>query len=294
MHIGSGNNRIEDKELAIFRIILGYWISLVYVFVDCLLMLVVLLRVNFPGCIYTRQACQLANLLWRTAAKQERCSSSLSTPSPPTERSLIGAREYHKDISSSFEFSTRITYIGSVVGNNHGFGREGRWEHVWYFWVFFSLCMTRLFDMIYGLTWYCMHLTADFNRSSHKTNHFILSIAVNYHPLLESMSQFLLLVTIVKNQIISCISNYKLKTESCYSANFVVSGGTAGCDNDNLRCHQWRQSRHHDNSQLSLSLSIRFAHAFARPSWKNTNWWDSPIGLMTYICSEKLGHHWFE
>ena len=39
---------------------------------------------------------------------------------------------------------------------------------------------------------------------------------------------------------------------SCHDANFVVTGGTAGCLYDNLQCRQWQQSWHHDNSPFSL------------------------------------------
>ena len=35
---------------------------------------------------------------------------------------------------------------------------------------------------------------------------------------------------------------------NCRDGNFVVTGGTGGCRDDNLRCHQWRQSWHHDGS----------------------------------------------
>ena len=38
-----------------------------------------------------------------------------------------------------------------------------------------------------------------------------------------------------------------LKTVSCHDANFVVTGGTVVCYH-NLRCQQWRRSRHHKNS----------------------------------------------
>ena len=41
---------------------------------------------------------------------------------------------------------------------------------------------------------------------------------------------------------------YTLNTESCYYVDFVVIGGTAGCHYDNLQCHQWWQSWHHENS----------------------------------------------
>ena len=33
-----------------------------------------------------------------------------------------------------------------------------------------------------------------------------------------------------------------------HDANFVITGGTTGCRDDNLWCHQWWQSWHHDNS----------------------------------------------
>ena len=42
-----------------------------------------------------------------------------------------------------------------------------------------------------------------------------------------------------------------LKTQGCHVVNFVVTDGTGGCRHDNLRCHQWRQSWHHDNSRIS-------------------------------------------
>ena len=40
-------------------------------------------------------------------------------------------------------------------------------------------------------------------------------------------------------------------------ATFVVTGGTAGCHNDNLRCHQWRQSWHYENYLFSAVGSHR-------------------------------------
>ena len=45
---------------------------------------------------------------------------------------------------------------------------------------------------------------------------------------------------------------HSLKTESCYDANFLVTGGNAGCRYDNLQCHQWQQCWHNGNSQFSL------------------------------------------
>ena len=38
---------------------------------------------------------------------------------------------------------------------------------------------------------------------------------------------------------------------------FVITGGTWGCHNDNLRCHHWWQSWHHDNSWFSVWYWIR-------------------------------------
>ena len=59
-----------------------------------------------------------------------------------------------------------------------------------------------------------------------------------------------------------------LKHKICHDANFVVTGDAGGCHymipivpslpasevdnhNENQRCSQWRQSSHHDNSQVS-------------------------------------------
>ena len=48
-----------------------------------------------------------------------------------------------------------------------------------------------------------------------------------------------------------------LKTESRHDANFVTNCGTGGCNNENFRCHQSRQSWHHYNSWVSVySYSI--------------------------------------
>ena len=49
------------------------------------------------------------------------------------------------------------------------------------------------------------------------------------------------------------IQKHTLKTEHCHDANFVITSGTGGCLYDNLQCHQWWQSWHHDNS---VSLEI--------------------------------------
>ena len=44
-----------------------------------------------------------------------------------------------------------------------------------------------------------------------------------------------------------------LKNKSCHDANFVITGGTAGCY-DNLQCHQWWQSWHHEDSWFSVIM----------------------------------------
>ena len=45
-----------------------------------------------------------------------------------------------------------------------------------------------------------------------------------------------------------------LNTENRYDANLVVNGGTGGFY-DNQRCHQWRQSWHHDDTRFSVYVS---------------------------------------
>ena len=44
-----------------------------------------------------------------------------------------------------------------------------------------------------------------------------------------------------------------MKTESCHDANFVITGDTAGCHNDNLRCHQWRHHSWHHGAVLGFN-----------------------------------------
>ena len=46
---------------------------------------------------------------------------------------------------------------------------------------------------------------------------------------------------------------HALKNESCHGANFAITGGTAGCRDDNLRWHQRLQSWHHDDFRFSSS-----------------------------------------
>ena len=42
-------------------------------------------------------------------------------------------------------------------------------------------------------------------------------------------------------------SSINLKINSCHDANIVITGVTRGCQNDNLWCHLWWQSWHHEN-----------------------------------------------
>ena len=43
-----------------------------------------------------------------------------------------------------------------------------------------------------------------------------------------------------------------LKTKGCQFDNFVVTGGTVSCRNDNLQRHQWRQSSQIDDLLFSV------------------------------------------
>ena len=51
-----------------------------------------------------------------------------------------------------------------------------------------------------------------------------------------------------------------LKTVNCHDANFVITGGIVGCRYDNLRCHQWWQSWHHDESRFSVWPELAKLH----------------------------------
>ena len=59
-----------------------------------------------------------------------------------------------------------------------------------------------------------------------------------------------------------------LKTKNCYDDNFVITGSTCGgCCYDNLQCHKWFQSWHHDDSWFSVTnkISIDQSHRYGRP-----------------------------
>ena len=49
-----------------------------------------------------------------------------------------------------------------------------------------------------------------------------------------------------------------MSSASCHNANFVITGGTGGCHKDNLQCHQWWQSWHHNNSRFSVFIFIKY------------------------------------
>ena len=64
---------------------------------------------------------------------------------------------------------------------------------------------------------------------------------------------------------------------SCHDTNFVITGGTAGCLDDNLQCHQWWQSWHHNDlvfqhyatqpnissiSELRITIPILWNHGW--------------------------------
>ena len=51
---------------------------------------------------------------------------------------------------------------------------------------------------------------------------------------------------------------WPLKTKDCQFDNFVVTGCTISCHNDNLRCHQSRQSCQIDNLLFSVTSQERY------------------------------------
>ena len=57
------------------------------------------------------------------------------------------------------------------------------------------------------------------------------------------------------------------KTKHHHDANIVITGGTAGCHDDNLQCHQWWQSWHHDNSVSREFLILLFIQSYRTPGY---------------------------
>ena len=60
-----------------------------------------------------------------------------------------------------------------------------------------------------------------------------------------------------------------LKTKNCHDAILVVTGDTAGCQYDNLQCHQWWKSWHHDNHQISVYVSWWYMFQITWSHWDN-------------------------
>ena len=90
------------------------------------------------------------------------------------------------------------------------------------------------------------------------SHNFLLPNTLNRHPIAshvragyEWVSEFKIWLTFTQP---SCT----LKMKHHHDADFVVTGGTGGCRNDNLQCHQWWQSWHHNNSQFSILYWILY------------------------------------
>ena len=60
---------------------------------------------------------------------------------------------------------------------------------------------------------------------------------------------------------LNCVRNRAgpttLKHDSCNDVNFVVSSGSGGCRDDNIRCQQWQQSRQYDNTQIDEYITCK-------------------------------------
>ena len=65
---------------------------------------------------------------------------------------------------------------------------------------------------------------------------------------------------IPKREVLIPIRHFTLKPKIYHAVNFVVTGSTAGCHNDKLWYHQWRQSRHHDNFGVVMTDVNLFKH----------------------------------
>ena len=69
------------------------------------------------------------------------------------------------------------------------------------------------------------------------------------------------------NQFYHCTLSHDsipLKTKGCQFDNFVVTGDTVSSRNDNLRCHQRRQSLQIDNLMFSVT---EWAHGISSDMW---------------------------
>ena len=74
------------------------------------------------------------------------------------------------------------------------------------------------------------------------------------------------------------------KPTSCHNANFVATGGTAVCQNDNHRCYQWRQSWHRDNFRFSMKQQTRV------PVFSNRACKFSTYGQSTQLGDDRSHH----
>ena len=83
-----------------------------------------------------------------------------------------------------------------------------------------------------------------------------------------------------------------LNTKCCHEANFVITGNTAGCRNDNLQWSQWWQSWHHGNSWFKRYHDANFVisgcTAVDPVMTKVTTW--KLLVQETSWC--QLCHHW--
>ena len=82
------------------------------------------------------------------------------------------------------------------------------------------------------------------------------------------------------------VSTHHLKTDIGHDANFLITGSTGGCHNDNLQCCQWWQSRHHDHLQVSLEFcGARMLNPHAlktKSSWWQLcfHWWCQRVSII--------------
>ena len=76
-------------------------------------------------------------------------------------------------------------------------------------------------------------------------------------------------------------STTSLKNVSCHDANFVITGGTAGCHNDNLQCC------HDDKVGIMIILAIlhfqNLSYIWKVPKWNPMPWMDT-VDFRSRIC----------